>query len=296
MKNKLRKIINVFLVFMIVFLIIVIVASVFKIRSIHNKRVEEASNRRTEYASEKTEDIGDTNVDKYVSDAIEAYEDTITDKVFDQLGEPDQFLLNYESLDLESIPEYVGEPYIKINNGIPEFYEEQLGLPAFEYYSPLDWLGRCGVATANISIELMPTEERGSIGHIKPSGWHTVKYPDLIADRYLYNRCHLIAYSLCGENDNECNLITGTRYMNVSGMLPFENDVSDYVKRTGNHVLYRVTPCFYENELVARGVHMEAFSVEDNGFGVCFNVYVYNIQPGIAIDYKTGESWVLKEE
>lgn len=296
MKNKFRKIINIILTGMIFFLVLIVIASVFKIRSIHNKRVEEANAKKDEHVEEQTEPIKDIEPDDYINELVAAYEETVSDGFLNQLGEQDTYLLNYEPLILENIPEYSGEPYIEINEGIPEFYEEQLSVPAFEYYSPLDWLGRCGVATANVSIELMPTEERGNIGQIKPSGWHTVKYPDLIADRYLYNRCHLIAYSICGENDNECNLITGTRYMNVTGMLPFENEVSGYVKRTGNHVLYRVTPCFYENELVARGVHMEAFSVEDNGAGVCYNVYVYNVQPGITIDYSTGDSWITKEE
>ena len=161
---------------------------------------------------------------------------------------------------------------------------------SFESYSELDYLGRCGTAYANLSKELMPTEERGEIGSIKPSGWHTVKYPELIDDRYLYNRCHLIAFSLAGENANEKNLITGTRYMNIQGMLPFEREVLDYINETNNHVLYRVTPCFNEEELVARGVHMEAYSIEDQGMGISFNVFVYNVQPGILIDYSNGDS------
>ena len=161
---------------------------------------------------------------------------------------------------------------------------------AFENYSDLDFLGRCGVAYANICKELMPTEERGEIGMVKPSGWHTVKYSDRIDGNYLYNRCHLIGYQLAGENANEKNLITGTRYLNVTGMLPFENEVADYVESTGNHVLYRVTPVFDGDNLVASGVQMEAESVEDNGAGVFFNVYVYNVQPGVIIDYATGDS------
>ena len=146
------------------------------------------------------------------------------------------------------------------------------------------------MAFANISINTMPTEERGAIGMIKPSGWHTVRYDDLIDGKYLYNRCHLIGYQLAGENANELNLITGTRYLNVEGMLPFENMVADYVEETENHVLYRVTPDFHEEELVARGVWIEAYSLEDNGAGICFNVYIYNVQPGIIINYATGES------
>lgn len=195
-----------------------------------------------------------------------------------------------EILDLSSIPEYSGSPYVEINGNVPEFTEEELSSDTFEEYSELDSLGRCGVAFANLSLELMPTEERGSIGMIKPSGWHTVRYDDVVEGKYLYNRCHLIGFQLAGENANELNLITGTRYMNMDGMLPFENEVADYIESTGNHVLYRVSPIFEGDELVARGVQMEAYSIEDNGEGIQFNVYVYNVQPGIEIDYATGES------
>jgi DNA-entry nuclease len=156
-------------------------------------------------------------------------------------------------------------------------------------YSPLDHLDRCGVAVANVCREIMPKEERGSIGMVKPSGWHTVKY-DVVKDKYLYNRCHLIGYQLSGENANKGNLITGTRYLNMEGMLPFENAVAEYVENTGNHVLYRVTPIFEGNNLLASGVLMEAWSVEDYGDGICFNVYCYNVQPGVVIDYATGKS------
>ncbi|MET0016373.1 DNA/RNA non-specific endonuclease [Oscillibacter sp.] len=164
---------------------------------------------------------------------------------------------------------------------------------AFETYSPLDSLGRCSVAYANVCTETMPTEERSEIGQIKPSGWYTVKY-DNVDGKYLYNRCHLIGYQLTAENANEKNLITGTQYLNVEGMLPFENMVADYVKETSNHVLYRVTPVFEGNSLVASGVLMEAESVEDKGAGVCFNVYCYNNQPGVTIDFATGESWLTE--
>ncbi len=187
------------------------------------------------------------------------------------------------------MPPYAGEPYAVIGDNRPDFGEDSGRTDAFESYSELDGLGRCGCAYANVCRELMPTEERGEIGQIRPSGWHTVKY-DCIPDRYLYNRCHLIGYQLCGENANERNLITGTRYLNVSGMLPFENQVADYVLDTGNHVLYRVTPVFTGDHLVADGVRMEAWSVEDAGEGVCFDVFVYNVQPGVMIDYATGES------
>lgn len=193
------------------------------------------------------------------------------------------------------IPEYDNEPYVVLNDNEPLFTEEDMTEESFESYSDLDFSGRCGVATANIGKDLMPTEEREAIGQVKPSGWKTVKY-DLVDGKYLYNRCHLIGFQLSGENANEKNLITGTRYMNVQGMLPFENMVADYVKETGNHVLYRVTPVFEGDNLVATGVRMEAKSVEDEGDGICFNVFVYNIQPGIEIDYATGESWETEAE
>lgn len=197
--------------------------------------------------------------------------------------------------DLSQIPNYTGNPYTIVNDNEPEFDESDFTTEAFETYSDLDNLGRCGVAYANICKELMPTEKRGKIGMIKPSGWHTVKYPEIIKDRYLYNRCHLIGFQLAGENANEKNLITGTRYLNVDGMLPFEDEIADYVNNTGNHVLYRVTPVFDGDNLVSSGVQMEAESVEDSGEGVKFNVYCYNVQPGIGIDYTTGDSWVNQE-
>lgn len=194
-----------------------------------------------------------------------------------------------ESYDIENLPEYDGNSYVIVNDNIPYFKEEEYTTTSFEKYSELDLLGRCGVASANISKDLMSTEKRGSIGMIKPSGWHTIKY-DHIDGKYLYNRCHLIGYQLTGENANEKNLITCTRSMNTKGMLQFENMVTKYIKDTGNHVLYRVTPVFEGNNLVATGVEMEAYSVEDNGKGIKFNVFVYNIEDGIIIDYKTGDS------
>ncbi len=185
---------------------------------------------------------------------------------------------------------YEGSAYIVLNNNEPEFTASQkASAKSYEEYSPLDHLGRCGVAIACIGEDIMPAGERGEIGQIKPSGWITAKY-DFVDGKYLYNRCHLIGWQLTGENANERNLITGTRYMNVDGMLPFENMVDDYIEETGNHVLYRVTPVFKENELVARGVQIEAYSVEDEGDGICFNVYCFNVQPGVKIDYQTGES------
>ena len=191
---------------------------------------------------------------------------------------------------LADVPEYSGEPYVVLNDNWPDFDVEDMTTEPFEYYSELDSLGRCGVAYANVCLEIMPTEPRGEIGQIKPSGWQTVKY-DFVDGKYLYNRCHLIGFQLAGENANRQNLITGTRYMNVTGMLPFENMVDDYVEDTENHVLYRVTPIFEGTNLVASGVQMEAFSVEDEGEGICFNVFVYNVQPGVVIDYATGDNW-----
>ena len=190
---------------------------------------------------------------------------------------------------LSDIPAYSDEPYAVVNGNTPYFVQSELSLSAFEEYSGLDILGRCGAAYACLGYELMPTEERGEIWHIKPTGWHSVQY-DCVPDLSLYNRCHLIAFSLAGENDNERNLITGTRYMNKEGMLPFENKVADYIRKTRNHVMYRVTPIWQGDELVARGVLMEAYSVEDSGAGICFCVFCYNVQPGIAIDYETGDS------
>ena len=196
-------------------------------------------------------------------------------------------------IDLASIPAYSGRPYLEINGNEPFFDEDdRRNTGAFEIYSNLDAYGRCGTAYANICKDLMPTEERGKIGQIRPSGWHTANYHELVDGNYLYNRCHLIGYQLAGENANEKNLITGTRYLNVEGMLPFENKVDYYVERTNNHVLYRVTPLFEGKNLVASGVLMEAHSVEDNGKGINFCVYCYNVQPGIDIDYATGDSKV----
>ena len=191
---------------------------------------------------------------------------------------------------LREIPAYSGTPYTEVNGNQPYFTEEELTTQSFETYSELDSLGRCGVAYANVGQDLMPTELRGEIGAVKPTGWHLVKY-DNVDGKYLYNRCHLIAYMLAAENANPQNLITGTRYLNVQGMLPFETKVCDYVKNTGNHVLYRVTPIFDGDNLLADGVLMEAYSVEDAGEGISFCVFAYNVQPGIGIDYATGDNW-----
>ncbi len=193
------------------------------------------------------------------------------------------------------VPEYDGAPYVEINDNQPEFTEEELTTEPYEEYSDLDTLGRCGEAEACIGEELMPDEERGDISDVKPTGWENKEY-DIVDGGYIYNRCHLIGFQLTGENANEENLITGTRYMNTEGMLPFENMVAEYVQETENHVMYRVTPVFDGDNLVASGVQMEAESVEDGGEGICFNIYVYNVQPEIAIDYTTGANWASEEE
>lgn len=198
---------------------------------------------------------------------------------------------NTAIINLNDIPAFTDKAYITINNNVPYFSDADYSTTSFEKYSDLDSLGRCGVAYANIGIDLMPTkdQERKPIGMIKPSGWQTVKY-DNVDGKYLYNRCHLIGYQLTAENANEKNLITGTRYLNIQGMLPFENMAADYIKETKNHVLYRVTPIYDGNNLVASGVLMEGKSVEDKGQGISFCVYAYNNQPGINIDYATGKS------
>ena len=255
---------------------------------------EQATQTESTQAGEQSDDVDDTE------DAEDVDEDKVTENEETNAQQPAQEASNQESdaalsnsqstIDLSSLPQFSGEPYIVINDNVPSFTEADMTTSSFETYHDLDGLGRCGTAFANIGQDLMPTEKRGAIGQVKPTGWHTVKY-DSVDGKYLYNRCHLIGYQLTAENANEKNLITGTRYLNVDGMLPFENMVADYIKETNNHVLYRITPLFYENDLVARGVQMEAMSVEDNGDGILFNVYCYNAQPGITIDYATGDSW-----
>lgn len=200
-----------------------------------------------------------------------------------------------QGLTLAGVPAFSGQAWVELENNVPAFSEEEQQTASFERYSDLDELGRCGPAYACLGPETMPTEPRGAIGQIRPSGWHLVKY-DFVDGKYLYNRCHLIAYQLAGENDNEKNLITGTRYLNVVGMLPFENQVGGYIRKTGNHVLYRVTPVFREENLLSDGVEMEALSLEDGGEGVRFHVFVYNVQPGVRIDYSTGESREAQED
>lgn len=199
------------------------------------------------------------------------------------------------NITINNIPAYSGDDYIILNNNVPNFSDSDLTTTSFEEYAPLDDLGRCGVAYSNIGTDIMPTEKRESISSVKPSGWQSIKY-DIVEGKYLYNRSHLIGYQLTAENANDRNLITGTRYFNATLMLPYENMVADYIKETNNHVLYRVTPVFEGNNLVATGVQMEAKSVEDNGEGIEFNVFVYNVQPGITIDYATGNSALSGEE
>lgn len=196
---------------------------------------------------------------------------------------------------LDDLPDYSGKPYVEINGNEPLFEDAGKKVKSSEFYSELDYLGRCGYAYACLGRDLMPTAERQPIGSVRPSGWKTVKY-DFVDGNYLYNRCHLIGFQLSGENANPKNLITGTRYMNTQGMLPFENMVADYIKETGNHVLYRVTPYFVGEDLLAKGVVMEGLSVEDGGDGICFNVFCYNVQPGVKIDYSNGESVEIKTD
>ena len=229
----------------------------------------------------------------YVEDNTKLLWDKITESVSNAVtGIPDRSQTGNKEqagiVSLDHIPEYNGSPYVEIDGNVPSFSEEKKNGPAYEFYSELDSLGRCGYAESKVTPELMPAEERGAIGMVKPTGWHTVKYEN-VDGRYLYNRCHLIGYQLTGENANKKNLITGTRYLNVTGMLPFENEVADYVHSTENPCMYRVTPFFKGDELVARGVEMEAESVKDQK--ISFHVFVYNIQPGIEIDYTTGNSW-----
>ncbi len=192
---------------------------------------------------------------------------------------------------IKNVPAFTDQAYVIINDNQPEFSDEDMTSKPYEYYSELDAYGRCGYAMACLGLELMPTEDRESISDVKPSGWVQAQY-DVVDGENLYNRCHLIGFQLSGENANKENLITGTRYLNVEGMLPFENMIADYIKDTGNHVIYRVTPIYDDDDLVAKGVQLEAKSVEDAGAGICFHVYAYNNQPGVIIDYATGESWL----
>lgn len=237
--------------------------------------------------------ISNENIRNYIEEAIETQDVlAVATNAIEDMGKQKAETTKV-SFSLDTIPDFANEPYVIINNNKPNFEEKDFTTKSFEKYSELDVLGRCGVAFANIGKDIMPKEERGEIGMIKPSGWQIAKY-DLVDGKYLYNRCHLIGFQLAGENANEKNLITGTRYLNVDGMLPFENQVAEYVKKKNKHVLYRVTPIFKDKNLVASGVQMEAESVEDRGKSICFNVYVYNNQPRVEIDYKTGKSQLIK--
>lgn len=228
--------------------------------------------------------------------------ETIIEEIYsDSISETQSFVeTELESLSeivftLDNIPVFEGIPYVEINDNQPYFTESEIVIESFEYYSPLDELGRCGYAMSSVGIDLMPTENRGDISSVKPTAWHSVTY-SIIEGGYLYNRCHLIGFQLTGENANNRNLITGTRYLNIKGMLPFENMVTEYVKDTGNHVMYRVTPIFIDDELLARGILIEGLSVEDDGKDICFNVYCFNVQPGINIDYLNGNSYLANTE
>ncbi len=216
-------------------------------------------------------------------------EQTVTEEQEKSLPSTENVTTIAETFDFAAVPAYDGKAYVAVNDNVPFFTEEELSSASYETYGELDPLGRCTVCVASVGQDLMPAEERGNIGAVKPTGWHTVKY-DFVDGKYLYNRCHLIGYQLTGENANEKNLITGTRYLNIEGMLPFENMVADYVKETDQHVMYRVTPVFEGDNLLAAGVLIEGKSVEDNGEGVLFCVFAYNVQPGVSIDYVTGES------
>lgn len=233
--------------------------------------------------SQISENLTDTDE---VRDKSETFSDIKTEK---SVSNDKRSKKSKQGIDSNHIPQFANEPYMIVNHNEPDFSKREITEVSFERYSKLDRLGRCGVALACVGTDIMPTEKRGSIGMVKPTGWHTVKY-EFVDGKYLYNRCHLIGYQLTGENANERNLITGTRYMNVDGMLPFEDMVADYVKETKNHVMYRVTPVYKGNNLLASGVQMEGYSVEDNGKGISFNVYCYNVQPGVKINYSTGNS------
>lgn len=231
------------------------------------------------------------NNSQYISsESVETIEDTLFETDHISNIDDDSAIINGYQFDYGEVPSFCGEPYVILNDNQPLFTDTELVTYPFEIYSELDEYGRCGVAFANICSDIMPVGKSEPIGSIKPTGWHTIKYNDLIEGNYLYNRCHLIGYQLAGESANVKNLITGTRYLNTRGMLAFENMVSGYVESTGNHVLYRVTPVFIDDDLVASGVIIEAKSVEDDGAGICFHVYLYNVQPGIIIDYSTGKS------
>ena len=244
--------------------------------------LQSASGCGTTEPAQSTQEITDDIEEK-------TQEQTDTEKQEKSLPSTENATTIEETFDFAAIPAYEGKAYVAVNGNVPFFTEEELSSASYETYGELDPLGRCTVCVASVGQNLMPTEERGSIGVVKPTGWHTVKY-DFVDGKYLYNRCHLIGYQLTGENANEKYRITGSRFLNIEGMLPFENMVADYVKETDQHVMYRVTPVFEGDNLLASGVLMEGKSVEDNGEGILFCVFAYNVQPGVSIDYATGES------
>ncbi|MBR1454963.1 MAG: DNA/RNA non-specific endonuclease [Lachnospiraceae bacterium] len=265
----------------IILIAVIIAVLIYAYTNINNNSYEN-SNTNTEY-------VQDINVIPDTPEDIGIIPDISDTNEDGQLE-----LTGYTHYWFGDVPEFSGEPFYMLNNGVPFFTDDEITTDVFEEYSELDELGRCGVAYANICKELMPTEKRGNISSVKPSGWHSVKYEKIVSGGSLYNRCHLIGYQLAGENANKLNLITGTRYLNIEGMLPFEDLTDDYVEDTGNHVLYRVTPVFTGDNLVADGVLMEGLSVEDKGATVSFCAFCYNVQPGITIDYATGESWITE--
>ncbi len=265
-----------------VFLLAIVAGTLLDKENDYNSQNDKVSN----YNYEQGDFLNDTDSEQYASVKTEDVSETPAETVFSDYDE-----VIFSAGD---IPAYSGSDYVEVNHNVPGFDIDNLLNESFEYYSDLDSLGRCGVTYACVGTDIMPVEERGEIGPVKPSGWHTVKY-DIVDGKYLYNRCHLIGYQLSGENANVNNLITGTRQMNVEGMLPFENMVADYVTETKNHVMYRVTPIYEGNNLLATGVLMEGYSVEDRGAGICFNVFVYNVQDGIKIDYSDGNSELLEE-
>jgi len=253
--------------------------------SVSETTTEAVETIESQLTENETEEITDNS-------ETEKGEESKTEKETEKVNKPNSIGDDNSKAVLSDIPEYSGRPYVVINGNVPSFNKYELTTKGYETYASLDSLGRCGGAVASCGKEIMPkaNEERGSISSVKPSGWVQAQY-DWVSGKYLYNRCHLIGWQLSAENANKRNLITGTRYMNTEGMLPFENMVADYIRETGNHVAYRITPIYDGNDLVATGVQMEAYSVEDDGEGICFNVFCYNIQPGIEIDYTTGKSW-----
>ena len=262
-----------------------------------NADSEDYDDTASDVLGDTTDNVTDDAIESGTNDATESGTNDATEGATDESAtveteKTDETEKDY-SADPPGIPPYSGTPYYILNSNHPEFLPEEITTKSYEFYSELDSLGRCGYTMACIGKDLMPTEDRGSISSVKPSGWVNKTYDaSIVSGGYIYNRCHLIGFQLTGENANKKNLITGTKYLNINGMLPFENMVADYVKETDNHVMYRVTPIYVGDNLVASGVQIEAYSVEDNGDGICFNVYLYNVQPQITIDYATGDNWL----